>query len=265
MIKGLNDFVQLEPVSHRYYDKEGREYLSVSKLRERFKNKFDRETISRASAKKSGVSQAEILAKWDKKRDDSIDHGNRIHNALELFYKTTAILTENEDLRPMILAMASEYSHYYRVYPEQVLYSTEYMVAGTTDKLLQLTSHPKSIWDIDDYKTNLSKGIQFRNDYNKYMTGPLSHLMDCNYNDYAIQLSTYRYMFEQMTGSKTGSSSIIFVPAYNPLAFYKIPVPYMKLEVIAMLEWHQANPPVIFSQTTDTAYASALTPNWDDL
>lgn len=251
MLKGLDNYVKLEPISHTYTDLDGRKYLSVSKLLERFSKKFDREMISRMSAKKRGISQEQVLMEWDKKRDDSIDHGNRIHNALELFYKTTTILPENEDLRPMILAMASEYSHYYRVYPEQVLYNTEYMIAGTTDKLLQVTSHPKSIIDIDDYKTNLSKGIQFKNDYGQYMLGPLDHLQDCNYNKYCLQLSTYRYMTEQATGRKTGSSSIIFVPPHNPLAFYKIPVPYMKLEVIAMLNFHKQFPIATLEPVTD--------------
>ena len=233
--------MSLEESTHSYTDKDGRTYQSMSKFLDLFTKKFDRETISAASAKKRGISQESVLQEWDQKRDDSINHGNRIHNALERFEKTTFILPEDEDLRPMILSVASDYSHYYRIYQEQCLYNTEHLIAGTCDKLLVCTSHAKSVIDIADYKTNLSKGIQFKNDYGQYMLGPLSHLQDCNYNKYALQLSGYAWLLQQQTGKKVGSLHIRFIPPHNPLAHYPIPVPYMKYEIESMLQWRKEN------------------------
>ena len=234
MINGLDDYVTLEPISHRYFDKDGREYESVSRFIGRFKQPFDREMISRRTAKSRKVSQATILAEWDKKRDNAIDHGNRIHDALDKFDKTTIIDPENEDLRPTILAISVLFRDYYRNVSEAVLYDTESLIAGTTDKILQTTSHAKSVIDFDDYKTNLSKGIEFKSSYGNYMTGPVSHLQDCNYNHYALQLSTYAYLFQKKTGRKIGMLNILFIPPHDHLHFRRIPVPYMKLEVEAM-------------------------------
>lgn len=242
MIKGLDSFVKLEPISHTYKDGDGQEYLSVSKFLGLFSKKFDREGISKMSATKKGVSQESILKEWDKKRDDSIDHGNRIHLALERFETSAVILPEDEDLRPMILSVANDYKHYYRVHQEVCLYDTEFKIAGTSDKVLQCTSHPKSVFDIADYKTNLSKGIQFKNDYGQYMLGPLSHLQDCNYNKYALQLSVYAYLLQKKTGCKIGQLSIHYIPAHNYLQHIKYPVPFMLREVEDMLKWKNENP-----------------------
>lgn len=241
MIKGLDDFVELEPISHKYHDKKGREYLSVSKFLTLFKPVFDRENISRAVARKRGVSQEVILAEWDETKDDSINHGNQIHNALERYEKSTIILPGDEHLRPMILSVAKEYSHYHKNHLEQVLYNETFGLAGTTDRLSETTSHKTSIVDFSDYKTNKSKGIQFKNDYGKYMLGPLSHLQDCNYNHYVLQLSIYAWMFQQLTGRNIGSLHLRFFPPHNLLAHYPIPVPYMKYEVEAMLDYKMKN------------------------
>jgi len=236
-IKLLDDFVRLEPESHTYHDRNRTEYTSVSKFLSFFCKKFDRETISRYSAIKKGISQEEVLQEWDAIRDSSIDHGNRIHEAIERYEKTTFIRAEDEELRPLIISVTKEYSSYYRSYPEQVLYDEENLLAGTCDKLLVHTSHKASVISISDYKTNQSKGIEFTNKYNQYMLGPVDHLQDCNYNKYSLQLSTYAYMLQKKTGCKIGSLHIHFIPPDNMLDHHKIPVPYLKDTVIEMIKY----------------------------
>lgn len=241
MKQELLDFVELEPISHKYYDRNGREYLSVSKFLEMFKPPFDRENISKATARKRGISQQEVLDEWEATKDDSIVHGNKIHNALERYEKSTIILPEDEHLRPVIISVVKEYSHYHKNHLEKCLWSEEFGIAGTTDRLSETTSHRTSVVDLSDYKTNKSKGIQFKCPYGKYMTGPLSHLQNCNYNHYSLQLSIYAYMYQQLYGRPIGNLHIRFFPPYNLLAHYAIPVPYMKYEVEAMLKYKLAN------------------------
>lgn len=233
--------VTLDEATHVYTDNHGQTYTSVSHFLGQFSKKFDREGISKLSAKKQGVSQEEILAQWDKKRDDSIDHGNRIHNCLEMYQKTTQVRPEDEDLLPTAQSICKEYSGYYRIFPEEIIFSEEHLLAGKTDNRFQLTSHKNSIIDFGDYKTNLSNGIQYTNKYGQYMTGPLSHLQDCNFVKYALQLSTYAYLYQLKTDCKIGTLHIMFIPPENHLAWRKIYVPYMKLEVLAMIEWRKQN------------------------
>lgn len=231
--------VTLDEATHQYTDNYGKSYMSVSAFLSLFSKKFDREGISRLSAAKKGISQEEILAEWDKKRDDAIDHGNIIHNALEGYMKTTTLRDEESHLMPLVKSISKEYSEYYRIFPEEIIFCEEELLAGKTDNRFQCTSHKSSIIDFGDFKTNLSNGIQFKNKYNQYMLGPLSHLQDCNYNKYALQLSTYAYLHQKKTNCKIGSLHILFIPPDNHLNWRKIYVPYMKSEVEAMLEWRR--------------------------
>lgn len=235
----IQQYVSLEPVSHRYFDTDGKEYDSMSRVIARFKKKFDAEKWSRIVAKKEGVSQNQIKKKWDKMRDDAAEHGTRIHDALERYEKEFTILPTDQDLEPMIKAVTELYTGYARIFQEECLYDPEFMIAGTADKILQRTKSSKSIIDIGDYKTNVRRGIEFQNKYRDYMSGPLSHLEDCNYNHYSLQLSAYAYMLENMTGSKIGNLHIMYIPSSNPLAFKRIAVPYMKYEVIEMFKAYQ--------------------------
>ena len=249
MIKGLDNFVTLEPISHKYTDREGGKYLSVSAFRDRFKKPFDKSIAFSCAGKGDyiGMTGEQVLAQWDGYRDKRAGVGTNFHDSLEQFEKTTIIAPENENLRPAILSIASEYASYYRIYQEQVLYNKKYMVAGTCDKLCVTSSHKDAPIDITDYKTN-AKGVLVKDfdkhgkPVHKYFLGPLSHLLESKYSDYALQLSIYAYFLEMQTGRKIGSLRIHFIPTDNPLAHYFIPVPYMKYEVITMLEWHKANP-----------------------
>jgi len=100
--------------------------------------------------------------------------------------------------------------------------------------------------DFYDYKTNLSQGIRYDSigwnknpikHYNRFMFSPLNHLEDCNYNKYAMQLSSYAYMAEITYGVKVGKLFIIFIWLDGTKYKYKfIPVPYMRMEAAAIFQ-----------------------------
>ena len=251
MIKGLDNFVTLNEETHTYTDQTGRVYMSVSKFRDRFKKLFDKNIAFQCAGKGeyAGMTPQQVIAKWDTYRDERASIGTALHNALERFEKTTVINNDDENLKPAILSITSEYRDYYRIYQEQVLYDAEFGIAGTADKLCVTSSHKDAPIDICDYKTN-AKGVNVKDfdktgkPIHKYFLHCLSHLLESKYSDYALQLSIYAYMLEKKTGRKIGSLRIHFIPTDNPLAHYFIPVPYMKHEVIEMFNWHRQNPVV---------------------
>lgn len=230
--------VKLEPISHKYYDTEGREYLSVSKVLSLLSEPFDR-GIAKFSAKKLGITEEEVLASWDKKRDDAAAHGTRMHDALELYSKTGQILVENAEMEAAIKSVLAEYSEYNRCHEEVALYSEKYRVAGTTDKICVLSNRKDSMVDIADYKTNVEKGIEFVSKYNKWFYEPFSHLQDCNYIKYSFQLSIYAWMFENLTGRKVRRMFLHFIPKDNPLQHQIIPVMYMKNDVELLFKTYE--------------------------
>lgn len=243
MIKGLDNYVTIQKDTHQYFDKDGKEYLSVSKFIGRFYKAFDADVVSGHVARAEGVSQEAVLHKWKKQTDA----GTQMHDAIERFNKTTQILPEDQHLRPAILNIASQYSDYYRLYNEQILYDKDALIAGTADLPCVCTSSPKSVIDIGDWKT-YNKGInqkeidkhgKFRNEY---MLGPLSHLQNSSYNKVSIQLSIYAYMLQKQTGHKIGKLFAHWINPENPLINFQIPCFYLKHEVEVMLKWHKENP-----------------------
>jgi|GEM_PF-2490477 len=241
-IKGLDNFVSIQKDTHQYFDKNGVEYLSVSKFIGLFYKKFEADLVAGQVAKSEGVSKQDILDKWQ----GQTDLGTKTHDAIERFNKTTEILPEDEKLRPAILNVTSQYCGYYRLYSEQILYDKDELIAGTTDQIAVCTSSPKSICDVGDWK-NYNKGINQKevdkesNFRNEYMLGPLSHLQNSSYNKVSIQLSIYAYMFQKLTGRKIGKLYAHWINPANPLINYQVPVNYLYYEVIAMLEWRKNN------------------------
>jgi hypothetical protein len=242
----MEKIVTLEPNQHRYFDQFGNEYTSVSKVLECVKNKFDPDgRILKASAAKRGISPEELQAEWKGKGKTATDHGTRIHNALERFQQTFTILPEDADLEPLVKSINGLFFNYGITYEELVIHSEAYMVAGTADKVCWKSVKKDSAIDIFDYKTNISKGIQYEDSYRKYLKGPVSHLMDCNFNTYSLQLSLYAHMLQLTTGRPIGRLGIVFIPPGDFLSWKLIPVPYMKLEAAALLDYFASIPKVV--------------------
>lgn len=228
-----DSFIIFDEDKHSYTDIHGNAYLSVSALLKKVTPEFPREAISRAVAKRDGKTQQEVLKEWDQLRDSAIVRGNAIHNALEHYAKTEKVLESNWE--QMIKSVMGIYDIYEKVYAEKRLYYVKGLICGTTDKMCYRGSN---IMDYNDYKTNERNGIQYTSKYNKFLLDPVSHLEDCNYNKYALQISTYAYIGEKQFGYKAGRLSLTFIPPDNVNNWQRIPVPYMRAEVKNIVDWY---------------------------
>lgn len=237
----LQTKVKLEPISHKYYDVEGNQYMSISGVLNLIKPLFERDKLSAMVANKAGVSQESVLAGWTQTAKRATDHGTRIHESIEYFQNTASIRQGDEDLESMIRSICSTYNEYGKVMQEECLFDDEYRIAGTADKILQVTNHKASKFDIEDYKTNMSKGIVTFDKYGKHLLHPMEHMESCNFNTYALQLSFYAFMLERMTGRKVRQMHITFIPPNNYMNWKKIPVPYLKTDVVNILNFYKSS------------------------
>lgn len=234
--------------THQYFSRSGEEYTSVSKVIKQVEPFFDRQGISlrmaQSVAADYGVSaeqaQKDILDAWDGKKDSSIVKGNFVHGGLES-YARRGVITPG--LEKGIAYIKNVFAQYYRFYPEVILHSHAYKIAGTTDLLLQRQkSRGAPVIDVRDYKTNEAKGICFdsikRKDgeikyVNSYFQSPFEYLEYCNYTGYSFQMSIYAFLLMEM-GFRIGSLGIIFFDNdYNPSY---IPVPFMYQEARMLCE-----------------------------
>lgn len=274
----LQNEVVLDHESHIYTDSENRKYLSVSKFLDHFKEETDFDMLAGAVARsrkktfekmasdqnksikaisllqpmyERGYEKKTVQMEWDKKRDVAIEHGSWIHSYLEKAGKTGII---NEDPYSHYYEwFLKEYSRFKIQYYEQSVYyrdeAADVFLAGTMDFNF-FRKGLKSMMCIRDFKTNdftfdtmkynhLKK--EWKN-YDRRLTGPLSHLEDTDYTKYCLQQSIYAYMCEVTFGYTIGNLAIIAMPWQKRIRTPRIHyVPYMKLEVQAMIKHYAEN------------------------
>jgi hypothetical protein len=221
--------IQFDPVKHHYTNVlTGENYISVSTLVNKFKSEFDKANISRAVADKRGISQAEVLAEWEKTNTDSKVIGTAIHAAIEEFCKAGTIQPAHQKVIEEFKKLG-DFSKASGALLEQLVYSHAHKVAGTADII-----YPDGkFFDVYDVKTN--KKFNFFSQYRKSLKPPVDHFSDCEFNSYALQLSLYAYLYHIMTGRIARHLSIFYWDKINE-AFTRYPIAYLKNDVENILK-----------------------------
>ncbi len=185
-----NTKVHLDEATHIYSHNDGYNLVSASNLISNFKQPFDPEGfILHAKAKKLGIPKEELKAQWEKGKNDASDRGNSFHRQAEHFIDTGEIL--NEEYKDVIEQLAQRKFNG-KLYSETMICSEDFGIAGTIDLIEDLGDNCVNLLD---YKTN--KALHFKSKYGKWMKPPISHLSDCNFNHYSLQLSMYEFLLEQ--------------------------------------------------------------------
>lgn len=249
------------------------DWISVTHFVSLFKDKFDSEKIAQKSSKNKkskwyGISPEEIQQIWKSEAKRATDLGTWYHNQREA--DITGIDTIERQgiaipiVKPIIqdgVKFAPDQKLTEGIYPEHLVYLKSAALCGQSD----LVEVVKNTVNIIDYKTNKEiKKESFKSweGLSQKMSGPCSHLDDCNLNHYALQLSTYLYMilkhnpqykpgkltlhhilFEEESKDKYGNPVVKRDQDGNPIVKEVVPydVPYLKSEVIAMINWLKDN------------------------
>ena len=186
----------------------------------------------------------EILTSWDNTRDEACGHGTYVHEIMETsFYGNTHFDLSNFGC-PYVCGDYSCIKGNYHldldngIYPEFLMsYVTPegIRIAGQADLIV------KSGNDIDilDWKTN--KEIKKRGFYNSSkkknvcLKYPLSHIEDCNYNVYTLQLSLYAYMLQQLNPDfNIRSLKLVHIARDGKQTVYELK--YLKEDIEKMLK-----------------------------
>lgn len=201
MLSIFDKNISLKEPGHKYIleSDPGLAFKSVTGLISEYFEPFNKHKIAAkliaTSPKYLGMEASTLIKSWDAARD----YGTKVHNEIEVYL--------NNDIKPDELESfaAIEWLKRYninpdiKIYPEVIVYSKDLKIAGSMDIL----SYDESIdsYEIIDWKT--SKSIDKTSFGGKMGTHPItSHLMDCKYVHYSIQLSFYRYLLEQYYGLK---------------------------------------------------------------
>jgi len=187
---------------HKYSLPDPSIYLpSVSGVLKKHVPDTDFKKLAYYVARKENRTVEEVIAEWDKKRDDAAADGTRVHKYAEDYDGTQEPNCEKTKL----------VKHYYDTLPENIvvlikelrMYHKDFMYAGTADLILLNTDTGNLI--IGDFKTNkdLDKS------YNTLLS-PLHNFSDSAYNKYQLQLNYYQLMLEQ-TGYTVEDRQLIWL------------------------------------------------------
>lgn len=243
-------------------------WLSVTGLISRLHEPFDAEAKAYSSSSRKPtaaypnkwykVPPEEILAAWESETTRAADLGHWYHGKREAKW---------EDMDNVVMSQFIDGDKYATnqileegIYPEHLMYMLSAEICGQSDLVI---IRDGKVY-IRDYKT--SKEIRrhgFTNRYGtKMMYPPVEHLEDCEYNHYALQLSIYMYIILRHNPNlEPGGLTIEHVkfeiekedkygyPIYKKddngefiiREIEEIEVPYLRKEVVYILDWLKDN------------------------
>ena len=265
--------VIFKPQNHKYesVDSDGIEWTSVTSFISKYKKPFDAQSVAEKSSKSKkskwyGMSVEDILQAWENESNRAIDQGNWYHNQREADLLELNTIERHGCILPIIRPLVTDDVKYAPsqklvegMYPEHFVYLKSAGICGQSD----LVEVAKGYVNITDYKTN--KEIKKESYVNwegisQKMLTPVSHLDDCNFWHYALQLSTYMYIILKHNPKlKPGKLTIHHVLFYTdgtdkfgnpitklddqgePLVKKIVPydLPYLKAEVINLIKHKQ--------------------------
>jgi ATP-dependent exoDNAse (exonuclease V) beta subunit len=172
-----------------------------------------------------GRSVQSFLDEWS----EASDMGTAVHAEVEEYIRdTTSPITLPKAIHGVKWIENNIPSHRLML-PEIIIYSKELGIAGTID--LMVYNEETDEYSLVDWKTN--KAIYktaFRG--KKGIKGPTRTMPDCNFNQYTLQLSIYRFLLEKYYGIKIAQQCLVHL-ADDVATTYRCP--YEKEIVMEML------------------------------
>jgi ATP-dependent exoDNAse (exonuclease V) beta subunit len=253
-----DEFISFEEEGHLYTIKglEGHP-ISVTTLIHQFFPIFDADLVidkmvqSRnwPRSKYYGMTKDAIKQQWEENRDDASAEGTAMHKAIEVFLNrpeqeqelVNQQFTKTRTLHETVPATI-EFFHFLAFWTSQIgetlrPYRTEWLVydeekrlAGSIDLVLEDTKTGKVI--IVDWKR--SKDIKTENRFQKGREF-WSHLDDCNWNHYSLQLNMYRHLLETHYGKQVAGMYLAILHPNAP-SYQLCEVARMEAEILAVMQ-----------------------------
>jgi len=245
--------VYLEPIQHKYHHREtGKIYKSVTTTLSSIEPHFDVEGVSMAISKQPdkvkqeryiGLSQQEIIDYWQMLNDDANIYGTNVHNIVEnyLLANKWYFPPDNDEgvFEQKVIDGydALKIDEGVAMWPERILFSSEYELAGTSDLIIDIND---IFFDVGDYKTN--RVFNFFNPYGyETLLKPFEHLQACQWSIYTLQLSVYAYLYELEFPKRKCRQIYVLYWDKTLEEFKKIQIMYLKKEAKQIIEMHYYN------------------------
>jgi len=245
-------------------------WISVTTLISKFKKPFDAVKVAKKVSKKKnskwfGMTPAKIQEIWNNESLRAMSLGTFYHNQREADICSLSSMEREGFNIPVFVPQESKDGvktapHQKLdpgVYPEHMVYLKSAGICGQADLVEVLDGRVNII----DYKTNKEiKTESFRNWEGKSerLDTPLTHMDDCNFSHYSLQLSIYMYIiikhnpklkpgnihihhvrFEEESKDEHGYPITKYTAEGDPVIkeVIQMPIDYLKDEVISIVHW----------------------------
>jgi len=217
-LKSLQIFDRITFFENGHLYKIGNEQapLSVSKLIEFYKPKFEADFLAERTAKKLGTTKEDILETWRVKNLFSTQQGTIFHFYVDNYFRNRIYPYEDlqkanatfdtetrKKLNDALFILIKQFDNFYNDHKHLLPIKNEFVlgdlddtkICGTLDMLVYNTK--LNGYEIYDFKTN--KAFEFKSKYYKKFNPPLNHLHVCENDSYALQMSLYQTIIEKYT------------------------------------------------------------------
>lgn len=217
-------------------------YTSVTTVLGKYHEKFDSDFWSAKVAARDGKTQQEVLDEWKRINDEANAYGTALHEILERYLLAPyRMYSPRDDFEKRVInafVLCCNQNNLKltvsnTIHPERIMsleFTEDKGMAGTSDIIEDIHNDMFNVWD---FKTN--KEFRFESKYNQWMSFPINHLSDCQYNSYAMQLSIYGVMYERETRKKFNRAGLFYWDKHSE-TFTLYHVPYMKLEAEKLVD-----------------------------
>jgi len=224
--------------SHRY--KIGKmELMSVTQFLDNFFDPFRPKEVARKLAKFAhNKAQKRGVRYWLNLWKEKAKFGTQIHKEIENYINFGTCPNANELTINAMTSLEQYRAAEVDVQAEVLVYSEKYRLAGTVDCILLYEDEDdkKIHATLIDWKTNNKIRMEgFKGKKAKY---PVSHIDDCNYQKYCLQLALYAKLYEDMTGFIVDTSYIVHLRDDNKVETYIVPEK-TKENVEEVLRWQE--------------------------
>lgn len=203
------------------YRYDGKIIYGTTSFLERFVKPFDADYWSKKKADEEGITQEEMLARWDAKRDRSCDLGHSVHSYIEHFYeKGLTDLTDDNEANERIVKFHAIYESKLKplqnIGSEIRIFSKKWGIAGTLDQLYLY----EGAVIVGDWKTNQKIKTDKDFCFGKLLP-PFQGYKENELNKYSLQISLYRLILEE-AGIHTDYGFICHIPGDGDAKIYKL-------------------------------------------
>jgi ATP-dependent exoDNAse (exonuclease V) beta subunit len=229
----FSDILFLEK-NHKYIINGIPARMSVSQVIKNYEKPFDVNKAASYVAKRDGFSVEDILNQWEFSKDYSCHKGSEFHKYVENYFNRKQTSLDRDSIN-LFFSKRKEFKSdnsvdlYYKEVAklirnfinfhdwwkrEHILIKSEFVIGdkesgicGSIDNLSYNFKTNELV--MFDYKTN--KEIKRSNPRKETLLNELSHLPQCEFTKYSLQLSLYSTIIEKITNFKVPKSYIVWV------------------------------------------------------